>query len=343
MTSIRGSSVRGAPRSGPSVREKLAYVVPMVLIILGALLVVWGDALVPPGGVQGRNHPVLGATLLLVALAMRLPLRPRRGLRLWIWGSCQALLLLAMILMILVVVGAPPAAPLFAALGAVLLAFPEMIFAIPESSKRELRGAPLIARWTYTSREWRAHWTRRAATGLRAHEGRSVWIIPLLYASWAGLVATYGYHVKAAMTLAIAAAGGAAGFLFCYFYFWFRRRKELRMIRAPRLAYIGDSFAWVGDEFVQWGRGLPMQLVKARVRPGTPSSIHLEFLIYVYVPLGHPDLEMPFHFEIPVPAGREGEAQEVVRRILRARHGREASAPASHAVAATSGRSGRDG
>ena len=172
--------------------------------------------------------------------------------------------------------------------------------------RRELlAGRGLLARWSYTDAEWRAF----AGEEMLQKSGgnrRLLWFTAVFM-----IVVTVVYVIRDPQSGLF-----VGGVLFVVWVLaWIAARLTLRSSAvaqsgsAPEVR-IGRDGLLIGDEMHIW-RGWGNSFSKSEMRDGPPRQIAISYL----APSGNATVLRPVVVHVPVPAGREAEAAEVLRQL----------------------------
>lgn len=172
--------------------------------------------------------------------------------------------------------------------------------------RRELlaeRG--LLVKWSYTDEAWRAF----AGKEFRAQSGsknKLLWFTAVFM-----IAVTIFYVVRDPRSGLVVGAVLSV----CWVFAWIAARATLRSTAvaqggtAPEVR-IGRDGLLIGDEMHIW-RGWGNSFSKCEVREGPPRELAICYL----VPSGKAMVLRPQVVHVPVPAGHEAEAAEVVRQL----------------------------
>lgn len=156
-----------------------------------------------------------------------------------------------------------------------------------------------LAHWTYTADEW-----ERFARGELKEARAGLWMAPLLLGTIFGVLAgPVGERILAA----VIAAAAAGGFGFGGAWVYARVRGGMTRVRpgVPPEVYVGEQALYVNGWYTAWGSAGLLRLRSVRFLPGDPATVQFA------VGAGASRSEV----RVPVPAGREAEAQALVDRL----------------------------
>jgi hypothetical protein len=172
--------------------------------------------------------------------------------------------------------------------------------------RRELlAGRGLLVKWSYSDAEWRAF----AGAEFRAQSGskhKLLWFTAIFM-----VVVTIFYVVRDPKSGFIV----GAVLLGCWVLAWIAARATLRSSAVAQSdlspeVRIGCDGLLIGDEMHVW-RGWGNSFSKCELRDGPPRQLAICYL----VPSGNAMVLRPQVVRVPVPAGREAEATEVIRQL----------------------------
>ena len=172
--------------------------------------------------------------------------------------------------------------------------------------RRELlAGRGVLARWTYTGAEWRAF----AGVEMKKQAGNRRFLLWVTAAIMAAV--TLGYLVRDPSSGRVVGAVLAVLWLLC----WFVSRASLHAQARARagdgpLVLIGRDGLLLGAEAHIW-RGWGNSLGSCELREGPPRVLAISYR----VPSGNATILRTVVVRVPVPAGREAEAVEVLRLL----------------------------
>ena len=172
--------------------------------------------------------------------------------------------------------------------------------------RRELlAGRGLLVKWNYTDAEWRAF----AGEELRAQSGgknKLLWFTAIFM-----IVVTIVYVVRDPKAGLFVGAVLFVAWVLC----WIAARATLRSSAvaqggASPEVRIGRDGLLIGDEMHIW-RGWGNSLDKCELQDGPPRELSIRYL----VPSGNATVLRHEVVRVPVPAGKETEAAEVIRQL----------------------------
>jgi len=172
--------------------------------------------------------------------------------------------------------------------------------------RRELlAGRGLLVKWKYTDEEWRAF----AGEEYRAQSGSKNKLLWFTAIFMIGVTIFYVVRDPGGGLVV-----GAVLFV-CWVLAWIAARATLRSTAvaqggASPEVRIGRNGLLIGDEMHIW-RGWGNSFSKCELRDGPPRQLVICYL----VPAGRGMVRRPQVVHVPVPAGHEAEAAEVMRQL----------------------------
>lgn len=191
-----------------------------------------------------------------------------------------------------------------------------------------LRGNHL-AHWVHAPADWLVIVQNRRIRRFRA---ALVWMLSILgFGTLLGIMLFFALSgAEALLGLAGGLLGGAvAGFLVAFWIRVWARHRVADMLRDGGHIYIGEESAYCGGEQLYWGTS-SRSLQSVQLLEGAPRTLFLtvEFSTGIWGPLLQTALAAQGRYQrvpqsskmllnIPVPSGREAEAQAVAERLSR--------------------------
>lgn len=162
------------------------------------------------------------------------------------------------------------------------------------------RGGNHLAHWTYSAEEWQ----RFSIAERERSRKQGMWYVLGFALAGGLLVGPLLMEQVGLVALPLFAAAGAAvgwGILAAV-----RRSEELRdRTLTVYEAFIGPDSAYCGGRYFAW-TGLGTRLDGMEFLPGDPNALQVTFSVQ------SKGGRTPYHYRIPVPAGREDEARRVI-------------------------------
>jgi hypothetical protein len=166
-------------------------------------------------------------------------------------------------------------------------------------------GQDLLVHWTFDPDEWHRYTDNEYARGMKQTRTVAIWSFAIPFVLLMGVQA-FGGGFSGVMTgLAFAFGAGAAAIFGGSMYLMAKSADAANRAGLGEV-FIGSTSLYYGKRFYSWA-GKYAELQKVAFEPGDPSVIQFDIKYGTEGNSTHADVR------VPVPRGREGEAEQLVQ------------------------------
>lgn len=167
-----------------------------------------------------------------------------------------------------------------------------------------LAGQGLRVHWTFDQDEWSRYTANEYARGMKETRTVAIWTFTGLFGLFvvidffSGEVSALTVLLGLGLGLAFAALLGGIGYLVT-------KATHARNLKGAGEVFIGETSIYFGTKFYTWS-GVLADLSEVKFDPGDPSVVHFQ------IHYGTGNTSNYVDVRVPVPRGREDEAQALV-------------------------------